>query len=169
MARRPTVLVVEDSDVMFGQYRAWLAADYALVRALTAAEALQKLYDLRPSAVLLDWVLAPDARKIPRARRPANGRDVLRGLRASALRDTWVVMVTAKAGLFTRFQSRAADVYLSKPVTEAALRSALRGMRREADLPAAPPAVPSPLAASGQPQKAPLGPAPAPAALQGGS
>jgi len=174
MARRPTVLVVEDSDVMFGQYRAWLAADYLLIRAQTVGDALKQLYDAKPAAVLLDWVLAPDARHLPRGQRPPDGRDALRALRASALRDTWVVMATARAGLLNRLRSRQADAYLTKPVTEAALRAALLGMHRaRRPVPPASALAPAPAPAwVGDQDPTPIQPqiqVPASAVLQGGS
>ena len=58
-ARKALVLLVDDCSATRGMYAELLSPSFEIVQAATAAEALAKAAELRPSAIVMDWEL-PD-------------------------------------------------------------------------------------------------------------
>ena len=108
-----TVLVVDDEPRILEFLEENLRADdFTVLKAVTAAEALDLLGRSRPDVVLLDVVL-PDM----------SGHDLCRTVReGDVVRDPWdpdvpIIMLSAKAETMDRVRglSRGADDYLTKP------------------------------------------------------
>jgi len=137
-ARKPAVLVVEDSDTMWFLYHELLGEEYELFRATDGRQALHQLVRVRPDLVVLDWTLddirAWDEEEIrlvptgaPSPQRAISGLDVLRAIKRSALRSTPVIMLTGHSGLHEKLLGKLlrADRYLTKPLNERAFVKAV--------------------------------------------
>jgi DNA-binding response OmpR family regulator len=101
---RSTVLVVEDQERLADLYETWLATEYDVRTAHTAAEA-EELLDAEIDVALLD-------RRLP----DGSGDDVLEMIRAAGI-DARVAMVTAVDPDFDILEM-GFDDYVVKPVTE---------------------------------------------------
>jgi CheY-like chemotaxis protein len=111
---RPRVLVVEDSPSVRTTVAYILTgAGFDVLTAADGVEGLERIRRDRPRAVLLDV-------SMPRM----DGFEVCRHVRAeAALRDTFIVMLTAKGQKAdeNRALEAGADRYLTKPVDEEAI------------------------------------------------
>jgi len=118
-SRKPTILVVDDEEVIRANVRRLLELEgYDVVCASGGEEALQLALAHRPAAVVCDLVM-PDL----------DGYGVLRGLRArSETADLPVVLLTASAGEGERdIALRAgAAFYVTKPFDLKQLLGAVR-------------------------------------------
>lgn len=101
---RSTVLVVEDQERLADLYETWLATEYEVRTAHTAAEA-EELLDAEIDVALLD-------RRLP----DGSGDDVLELIRGAGI-DARVAMVTAVDPDFDILEM-GFDDYVVKPVTE---------------------------------------------------
>jgi DNA-binding response OmpR family regulator len=111
---KSTVLVVEDQERLADLYETWLAAEYDVRTAHTAAEA-ETLLDHDIDVALLD-------RRLP----DGSGDDVLKIIRESGL-DARVAMVTAVDPDFDILEM-GFDDYVVKPVTESDLYDIVEGL-----------------------------------------
>jgi two-component system, chemotaxis family, response regulator PixH len=118
------VLVVDDDPIVHGVLRRVLqGAGYQLARANNGREALELAARDLPQAIILD-VLMPDM----------SGLAVLRQLKdAEATKGIPVIVLTSLAQHTTELEATAsgADIFLSKPFTEAQLLTALRKLLPE--------------------------------------
>lgn len=111
---KSTVLVVEDQERLADLYETWLAAEYEVRTANTAAEA-EELLDDDIEVALLD-------RRLP----DGSGDDVLAMIREAGL-DARVAMVTAVDPDFD-ILDMGFDDYVVKPVTESDLFEIVEGL-----------------------------------------
>lgn len=135
-SRKPTILVVEDSDTMWFLYNDILGDDYDLRRANDGRQAVYDVVRVKPALVILDWTLedvrAWDANAhtpAPRAgaQKSISGLDVLRTIKRSPLKSIPVIMLTGHTGLHEKLIGKLmrADKYLTKPLDPAALVKAI--------------------------------------------
>ena len=129
------VLIVEDSATIRFAYKRLLEGEYELVFAEDPLGALKQIATVRPDAVLLDINLKDRARGVP-ADQPVkkmDGLDVCAAIKRSPFKNTPVIMLTGRDGLFDKVRGKMAraDKYLTKPVDQDVLRSTLRGMLSE--------------------------------------
>src|SRR5258708_18786612 len=108
---RRKILIVEDSDTMWGLYSDLLSDDYALLRASEGREALRHIVRSRPDLVLLDWTLDDirpwdeefTGRSVPAIANDdgpvMSGLDVLRVIKGTEYRTIPVIMLTGRKGL----------------------------------------------------------------------
>jgi two-component system, chemotaxis family, response regulator PixH len=119
-----TVLVVDDDPIVHGVLRRLLeGTEYHLARANNGREALELATRDLPHLIILD-VLMPDI----------GGLAVLRQLKdAEATKGIPVIVLTSLAQRTTQLEATAsgADLFLSKPFTEAQLLTALRKLLPE--------------------------------------
>lgn len=106
-----TVLVCDDEDVLRALIRATLGTRWELIEARDGEEALELARSERPDLVILD-VMMPGR----------TGLQVLADIRADpSLADTQVIMLTARTQAEDIAAVEAADAYLPKPFSPAAL------------------------------------------------
>jgi len=113
-AERPTVLTVDDSQVIQQMVKRALEAEYRVLMADNAVDALAIIYQ-EPIAVLLLDVMMPDV----------DGLEFCRTVRSLPQFHTLpVVMVTSKDSAFDRVQGKLAGAteYLTKPFDGEQLR-----------------------------------------------
>jgi CheY-like chemotaxis protein len=105
MSSLPTLLCVDDSDAILALERAILSGHYQLTTASNGLEALDKLAQAKPAAVLLDL-------SMPRM----DGDEVLARMRAdSSLKDIPVVLISSEQSRAEGLLQAGADAFLSKP------------------------------------------------------
>jgi len=134
-ARKPTILVVEDSDTMWFLYNDLLGDDYELRRAKDGRQAVHEVVRVKPDLIVLDWTLddirawdeeheAISSPETPRAQgqKTISGLDVLRAVKRSPLKSTPIIMLTGHSGLHEKLIGKLlrADKYLTKPLDEQA-------------------------------------------------
>ena len=124
------VLIVEDSATIRYAYKRLLQTEYDLIFAEDPLGALQQVATVHPDAVLLDISLKDRARGVPidQPVKKMDGLDVCAAIKRSPFKDTPVIMLTGRDGIFDKVRGRIAhaDRYLTKPVDQHVLRSALR-------------------------------------------
>ena len=141
-ARKPTILIVEDSDTMWFLYNDLLGDDYELRRAKDGRQAVHEVVRVKPDLIVLDWTLddirawdvehgaivAPGAAR-PQGQKTISGLDVLRAVKRSPLKSTPVIMLTGHGGLHEKLLGKLlrADKYLTKPLDERAFIRAVHG------------------------------------------
>jgi two-component system phosphate regulon response regulator PhoB len=122
---KPRVLVVEDEAPLVAMLRYNLEKEgFAVDEASNGEEALAKIAEQRPDAVLLDWMLPL-----------VSGIEVCRQLRrAPATRGIPVIMLTARGeeGDRVRGLDSGADDYVVKPFSPTELVARLRAVMRRA-------------------------------------
>ena len=102
----PHLLLVDDSEAILAFERAALSSHYAISTALTGAEALEKVRQVRPAAVLLDLSM-PEM----------DGDEVLRRMRADPELSAIPIIVVSSERHRERDCMRAgADAFLAKPI-----------------------------------------------------
>ncbi len=126
------VLIVEDSATIRYAYKRLLESEYRLVFAEDPLGALKQVATVRPDVVLLDVNLKDRARGVP-ADEPVkkmDGLDVCAAIKRSPFKDTPVIMLTSRDGIVDKVRGRIAhaDRYLTKPVDQDVLKTALRAM-----------------------------------------
>ena len=124
------VLIVEDSATIRYAYKRLLESEYRLVFAEDPLGALKQVAMVRPDVVLLDVNLKDRARGVP-ADQPVkkmDGLDVCAAIKRSPFKETPVIMLTSRDGIVDKVRGRIvhADKYLTKPVDQDVLKSALR-------------------------------------------
>ena len=139
-ARKPTILIVEDSDTMWFLYNDLLGDDYELRRAKDGRQAVHEVVRVKPDLIVLDWTLDdirawdeehqdPASQAAPRqhAQKTISGLDVLRAVKRSPLKSTPVIMLTGHSGLHEKLIGKLmrADKYLTKPLDERAFVKAV--------------------------------------------
>jgi DNA-binding response OmpR family regulator len=111
------ILTVDDESLNNEIVQEILSYDYDVKTATTGDEALKIAPDFQPNLILLD-IMMPGM----------DGYEVCRRLRAnSALRDTTIIMVSAKEAIEDKvkgYEVGASD-YISKPFTEEGLRESV--------------------------------------------
>ena len=117
-----TVLVVEDDDDLRETYRLWLGGDFEVVTASDGETALSAVdgMDEDPDIALLDRMMPG-----------LSGRETLKALRKRDL-DTRYAMVTAVEPDIDIIEM-GFDAYLTKPVTETAVRKIIDRLRERDD------------------------------------
>jgi len=131
--RRQRILVVEDSKTQRRSLRDGLGQDYELIFAVNARDAIALAFTRRPELILLDVNIEPpptdelDDEGNPKPGKYVSGLEVCRQLKKSVLKDTPILVLTAKSGFLPRIKGRLAhaDQYLTKPIDTAALREHL--------------------------------------------
>jgi two-component system, OmpR family, phosphate regulon response regulator PhoB len=122
---KPRVLVVEDEAPLVAMLRYNLEKEgFTVDEAVNGEEALAKIAELRPDAVLLDWMLPL-----------VSGIEVCRQLRrAPETRHLPVIMLTARGeeGDRVRGLNSGADDYVVKPFSPTELVARLRAVMRRA-------------------------------------
>jgi len=117
MQQRKKILTVDDESLNNEIVQEILSPDYDVKTATTGDEALRIALDFKPDLILLD-IMIPGM----------DGYEVCRRLRAnSALRDTTIIMVSAKEAIEDKvkgYEVGASD-YISKPFTEESLRESV--------------------------------------------
>jgi len=127
---RQHILVVEDSKTQRRSLRDGLGQDYELIFAVNARDAIALAFTKRPELILLDVNIEPpptadlDDEGNPKPGKYVSGLEVCRQLKKSVLKDTPILVLTAKSGFLPRIKGRLAhaDQYLTKPIETAALR-----------------------------------------------
>jgi len=140
-ARKPTILIVEDSDTMWFLYNDLLGDDYELRRAKDGRQAVHEVVRVKPDLIVLDWTLddirawdeehldaALETTQRSHAQKTISGLDVLRAVKRSPLKSTPVIMLTGHSGLHEKLIGKLmrADKYLTKPLDELAFVKAVR-------------------------------------------
>ena len=139
-ARKPTILVVEDSDTMWFLYNDLLGDDYELRRAKDGRQAVHEVVRVKPDLIVLDWTLddirawdeehealsSPEISRAP-GQKTISGLDVLRAVKRSPLKSTPIIMLTGHSGLHEKLLGKLlrADKYLTKPLDEQAFTRAV--------------------------------------------
>ncbi len=127
---RQHILVVEDSKTQRRSLRDGLGQDYELIFAVNARDAIALAFTKRPELILLDVNIEPpptddlDDEGNPKPGKYVSGLEVCCQLKKSVLKDTPILVLTAKSGFLPRIKGRLAhaDQYLTKPIETAALR-----------------------------------------------
>src|SRR5579864_3407030 len=123
---KPLVLIVEDEAPLVTMLRYNLEREgFAVDEAADGEEALLRIRERRPDAVLLDWMLPL-----------VSGLEVCRQLRrAPTTRSLPVIMLTAKGeeGDRVRGLDSGADDYIVKPFSPGELVARLRAVMRRAE------------------------------------
>src|SRR5690349_16555455 len=121
----PLVLIVEDEAPLVTLLRYNLEREgFAVEAAADGEEALLRIAERRPDAVLLDWMLPL-----------VSGLEVCRQIRrAPATRALPVIMLTARSGEADRIRGldSGADDYVMKPFSPSELVARLRAVIRRA-------------------------------------
>jgi CheY-like chemotaxis protein len=118
----PALLCVDDSDAILALERSILSGHYALTTASNGREALQKLAQTRPAAVLLDLSM-PEL----------DGDEVLARMRADAsLRDVPVVLISSERSRAEGLLKAGASAFLAKPFRADELLSTVERVLAEA-------------------------------------
>lgn len=121
--QKPLVLVVEDEAALMTMLRYNLEKQgYRVEEASDGQEALTRIGEIRPDAVLLDWMLPG-----------MSGLEVCRQIRRRpTTRDMAVIMLTARVGDqdAVRGLNTGADDYITKPFSMDALSARLRALLR---------------------------------------
>ncbi len=118
----PHLLLVDDSDAVLAFETKVLEGRYALSTARNGIEALEKIPQLRPQAVLLDLSM-PDL----------GGKEVLVALRGDpAFHHLPVLIVTSEAHREAELMAAGATAFLPKPLRQDALLSAVDRLLEEA-------------------------------------
>lgn len=115
----PKILVVDDEEELADLYWAWISEEHTADKAYSGTEALDMLNDTY-DIVFLD-------RRIP----DISGQEILSTLRNRGL-DCWVVMVTAVDPTEDILDMKF-DAYLSKPVTQSDLLTAVEEIKERAE------------------------------------
>lgn len=113
-----TILAVDDSTVMQEMIKRALAADYRVLVADNAVDALSLIYH-QPVEILLLDVSMPGV----------DGLELCRTLRSlPQFKDLPIIMLTARDGAFDKVQGRLAGAteYLTKPFEAAQLRQVVK-------------------------------------------
>lgn len=121
---RQSILIVEDSKTHRRNLRDALADEYDLHWAINARDALALAFTKRPNLILLDVNIEPpptdevDKEGNPIPGRNISGLEVCRQLKKSILKDTPIIVLTAKKGFIPRIKGRLAHAneYLTKPI-----------------------------------------------------
>ncbi len=114
-AGKPLILVVDDEDPARELLASYLSPDYRIITASSGAEALKKVYELRPDAITLDVLMAG-----------GNGFETLARLRQTPeLANTPVIIVSIVDQQRVGFAVGAAD-YLIKPIRRNLLLETIR-------------------------------------------
>lgn len=124
VGRRQRVLVVEDSKTQRRSLRDGLGDDYELLWAVNARDAIALAFTRRPELILLDVNIEPpptddvDDDGNPKPGKYVSGLEVCRQLKKSVLKDTPILVLTAKSGFIPRIKGRLAHAneYLTKPI-----------------------------------------------------
>lgn len=127
---RQRILIVEDSKTQRRSLRDGLGEEYELLWAVNARDAIALAFTKRPELILLDVNIEPpptdelDDAGNPKPGKNVSGLEVCRQLKKSVLKDTPILVLTAKSGFLPRIKGRLAhaDEYLTKPVEMATLR-----------------------------------------------
>lgn len=127
---RQRILIVEDSKTQRRYLRDSLIVDYELLWAVNARDAVALAFTKRPDLILLDINIEPpptdevDAEGNPRMGKYVSGLEVCRQLKKSVLKNTPVLVLTAKSGFLPRIKGRLAHAneYLTKPIEMKELR-----------------------------------------------
>ncbi len=127
---RQRLLIVEDSRTQRRHYRDGLIDDYELLWAANARDAIAHAFTKRPALILLDVNIEPpptdelDDEGNPKPGKYVSGLEVCRQLKKSVLKDTPILVLTAKSGFIPRIKGRLAHAneYLTKPIDIEALR-----------------------------------------------
>lgn len=127
---RQRILVVEDSKTQRRALRDGLGEDYELLWAVNARDALALAFTKRPHLILLDVNIEPpptdsvDREGNPVPGKYVSGLEVCRQLKKSVLKNTPVLVLTAKSGFLPRIKGYLvhADAYLTKPLETERLR-----------------------------------------------
>jgi twitching motility two-component system response regulator PilG len=128
--KRQCILIVEDSTTQRRYLRDGLW-DYELLWAVNARDALVLAFTKRPDLILLDVNIEPppggddvDDEGNPKPGKYVSGLDVCRQLKKSVLKNTPVLVLTAKSGFLPRIRGRLAHAneYLTKPLEMDVLR-----------------------------------------------
>jgi len=126
------VLIVEDSATIRYAYKRLLEGEYDLVFAEDPLGALKQVATVRPDIILLDINLKDRARGVPSDQhvKKMDGLDVCAAIKRSPFKDTPVIMLTGRDGFIDKVRGKIAhaDRYLTKPVDQNVLKSALRDM-----------------------------------------
>jgi CheY-like chemotaxis protein/chemotaxis signal transduction protein len=102
----PNVLLVDDSDAMLAYERAALSGHYTLASAGNGRDALEKIRQMQPSAVVLDLSM-PEM----------GGVEVLRAVRGEApIASTPILVVSSEAHRRDECLQSGADAFMPKPV-----------------------------------------------------
>jgi twitching motility two-component system response regulator PilG len=121
---------VEDSKTQRRYLRDGLGWDYELLWAVNARDAIALAFTKRPDLILLDVNIEPppgddvDDEGNPKPGKYVSGLDVCRQLKKSVLKNTPVLVLTAKSGFLPRIKGRLAHAnqYLTKPLEMDVLR-----------------------------------------------
>lgn len=130
MRERQRILIVEDSKTQRRFLRDGLAGDYELLWAVNARDALALAFTKHPHLILLDVNIEPpptdeiDPEGRPVPGKNVSGLEVCRQLKKSVLKNTPIIVLTAKSGFLPRIKGYLvhADQYLTKPIDIAHLR-----------------------------------------------
>jgi CheY-like chemotaxis protein len=130
---RQRILVVEDSKTQRRMLRDALGDEYELLWAINARDALALAFTKRPSLILLDVNIEPpptdevDPEGNPIPGKYVSGLEVCRQIKKSVLKETPVLVLTAKSGFIPRIRGRLAHAneYLTKPIEIPVLREYL--------------------------------------------
>jgi twitching motility two-component system response regulator PilG len=121
---RQSILIVEDSKTHRRNLRDALADEYELHWAINARDALALAFTKRPNLILLDVSIEPpptdevDKDGNPLPGKNISGLEVCQQLKKSILKDTPIIVLTAKKGFIPRIKGRLAHAneYLTKPI-----------------------------------------------------
>lgn len=128
---RQRILIVEDSKTQRRYLRDSLIVDYELLWAVNARDAVALAFTKRPDLILLDVNIEPpptgevDAEGNPKLGKYVSGLEVCRQLKKSVLKNTPILVLTAKSGFLPRIKGRLAHAneYLTKPLEMHELRA----------------------------------------------
>ena len=126
MQAKKRVLAVDDNELNIEIIKEVLDDEYNLKIATTGEKALEVAVDFRPDIILLDIMLPG-----------MDGYEVCQQIRANpALRDTRIIMVSAKAMTSERIEGyeAGANVYIAKPFNGNELMTKIRQQIRLADM-----------------------------------
>ena len=107
MQEKSTILAVDDNSINLAVIEELLGSQYNLMTVSTGTEALKIAQEFRPDLIILDIML-----------HGMSGYEVCQQIRkSSSLRDTKIIMVSAKAMASDRLKGYeiGADDYLTKP------------------------------------------------------